>query len=149
MSHKLGKIGPIYGTKNAHGKIHGLKKRILEYILSRYFIVIKYLQNEYRIYKNCIFSRLFKKFWWEKYGANDGQNLPNLCAIFCPWCFYTQFQFTLLCRSDYKISTKNHTFAWLFFLPCMTILAHKRAFFNRNFLYYNKKKTKSILWTGL
>ena len=168
MCHILGKIGPIYGTKNAHGKIHGLKKRILEYILSRYFIVTKYLQDEYRIYKNCIFSRLFKKFWWEKYGANYGQNLPNLCAIFCPWCFYTQsfwkisihtpirgvtmddktiqtvqFQFTLLCRSDYKISTKNHTFAWLFFLPCITILAHKRAFFNRNFLYYNKKQNQS------
>ena len=87
MCHILGKIGPIYGTKNAHGKIHGLKKRILEYILSRYFIVIKYLHDKYKIYKNCIFSRLFKKFWWEKYGANYGQNLPNLCAIFCPWCF--------------------------------------------------------------
>ena len=90
MCHILGKIWAIYGTKNSHGFFHGLKKRILEYILSRYFIVIKYLQDEYRIYKNCIFSRLFKKFWWEKYGANYGKNLTNLCAIFCPWCFYTQ-----------------------------------------------------------
>ena len=30
---------------------------------------------------------MFKNFWWEKYGANYGQNLTNLCAIFCPWCF--------------------------------------------------------------
>ena len=121
MAHKLVKIGPIYGTKNSHGKIHGLKKRILEYILSRYFIVIKYLQDEYRIYKNCIFSRLFKKFWWEKYGANYGQNLTNLCAIFCPWCFlHSKFLKDFNSHSHTgvtKVSTKNHTFVWFIFLP--------------------------------
>lgn len=160
MCHILGKIGPIYGTKNSHGKIHGLKKRILEYILSRYFIVIKYLQDEYKIYKNCIFSRLFKKFWWEKYGANYGQNLPNLCAIFCPWCFLHSkflkdfnshsrtgvthdamlccmklFQFTLPYKEWQEYSHKikiSATQLVFVFPPYKRILAHKRAFFNKN-----------------
>ena len=134
------KLDQFMAQKNAHGKIHGLKKRILEYILSRYFIVIKYLQDEYRIYKNCIFSRLFKKFWWENYGANYGQNRTNLCDIFCPWCFFTlkvseRFQFTLPYREWQEYSHKikiSATQLVFVFLPYKRILAHKRAFFNKN-----------------
>ena len=80
--------------------------------------------------------RLTCRFQFTLPHRSDRQNVPVSLYSF-------EFQFTLLCRSDYKISTKNHTFAWLFFLPCITILAHKRAFFNRNFLYYNKKQNQS------
>ena len=101
-----------------------------------------------------------KKFWWEKYGANYGQNLPNLCAIFCPWCFTLKvserFQFTLQYRSDLTIPQSEVVVHFnshsrtgvtrvftqkikLFttqlnscFLPYNRILAHKRAFFNKN-----------------
>lgn len=90
MAHKLGKIGPIYGTKNSHGKIHGLKKRILEYILSKYFIVIKYLQDEYRIYKNCIFSRLFKKILMGKIWCKLWAKFAQFMCHILPMVFYTQ-----------------------------------------------------------
>jgi len=111
-----------------------------------------------------------KKFWWENYGANYGQNLPNLCAIFCPWCFTLKvserFQFTLpygewpwMIRPSRPFNFNSHSHTGVtkgnshkikisatqlvfVFLFYKRILPHKRAFFN---VFLIKSTTKSIL----
>ena len=109
----MGKICPIYVPYFAHG-VFTLK------VSERFQFTLPYGEWPWMIRP----SRPFNFNSHSYAGVTVAQVSTIIMAL---------FQFALQYRSDYKISTKNHTFAWLFFLPCMTILAHKRAFFNINF----------------
>lgn len=145
MCHILGKIGQIYGTKNAHGKIHGLKKRILEYILSRYFIVTKYLLNIYRMnieYIKTAFSADCSKNFD---GKNMVQIMGKICPIYVPYFAHgvftlkvsERFQFTLpygewpwMIRPSRPFNFNSHSYAGV-----ITRLAPKIILLHDSFSY--------------